>query len=258
MAEIRTGLGRPIVGALIAIAITATMDATGHFAFSALPLAPLMAIFWFLDRLSRCEMGFTWGRLPQYALALLYPIVVMGLITIIAAATGALDLSHTDWGKALLNLALVAVSTMLLATITEEGFFRGWLWGSLARGGLSQTAILCCTSLAFMLWHVGAITMPTGFEVPMAQVPVFLLNAAMLGAVWGLMRLLSGSILVASVCHGLWNGLAYVLFGFGTRVGVLGIRDTAFYGPEVGLLGMALNAVCLVGLLIWWRSRAPD
>lgn len=70
---------------------------------------------------------------------------------------------------------------------------------------------------------------------------MFLVNAAVLGANWGLLRSLSGSVVVASVSHGLWNGMAYALFGFGTHVGALGIQDTSLYGPEVGVLGLGLN-----------------
>ena len=57
-----------------------------------------------------------------------------------------------------------------------------------------------------------------------------------MGAAWGLLRWISGSVIVASLSHGAWNGLVYALFGFGTRVGALGVQDTALFGPEVGVL----------------------
>src|SRR4029077_14847966 len=41
----------------------------------------------------------------------------------------------------------------------------------------------------------------------------------------------------------LWNGIAYVFFGFGTKTSALGIRDTAIFGPEIGILGLISNAV---------------
>jgi len=49
-------------------------------------------------------------------------------------------------------------------------------------------------------------------------------NATLIGLSWGLMRLISGSIIVTSVSHGVWNGMAYVLFGFGEKTGALGNR----------------------------------
>jgi hypothetical protein len=72
---------RPILGVLAAIAITTTMDATGLSAFSALPLFPLLGLFWYLQRLSRVEVGFAWGQWRHYGLAALYPVCVMGVIT---------------------------------------------------------------------------------------------------------------------------------------------------------------------------------
>jgi hypothetical protein len=50
--------------------------------------------------------------------------------------------------------------------------------------------------------------------------------------------------------------MAYVFFGFGTRAGALGIQNTALYGPEVGVLGLALNLVFVAILWRWWRSHA--
>ena len=68
------------------------------------------------------------------------------------------------------------------------------------------------------------------------------------------MRSISRSILVSSVSHGVWNALAYVLFGFGTKVGALGVEQTALYGPEVGALGLAMNVILVAAACRWWRS----
>jgi membrane protease YdiL (CAAX protease family) len=249
---------RPILGVLVAIAITTTMDATGLSAFSALPLFPLMGILWYLDRLARPSMGFVWGRWSHYGLAGLYPVVVLGVVALVSAAAGAVDLSQTNWEKVRLNLALVAVSTILVAMITEEGFFRGWLWASLERAGQKPGWVLLWSSIAFSLWHLSAVALKTGFDLPAAQIPVFMVNAAVMGAVWGLLRRISGSVVVASLSHGLWNGGAYVFFGFGTRVGALGIKDTATFGPEVGVLGLAANVAFAIALWWWWRAGAGD
>jgi len=77
-----------------------------------------------------------------------------------------------------------------------------------------------------------------------------------MGAAWGLLRWISGSVIVASLSHGAWNGLVYALFGFGTRVGALGVENTALFGPEVGVLGLALNAVFVAALWWWWVRGA--
>ncbi len=251
-------LALPILGVCLAIAITTTMDATGLLAFSALPLFPLLVLFWFWEHFSRSDIGFVWGTRRAYLLAVLYPLVVIGTLVLVVAISGAIDTAHTDWRKAGLNLVLVSVSTVLVAIITEEGFFRGWLWASLRHAGVKPLWILIASSLVFSLWHLSAVVFDTGYNPSAAQVPVFMINAAVIGAIWGLMRWISGSVIVSSVSHGLWNGMAYVLFGFGKKVGALGVANTAVFGPEIGVLGLAFNVVFLAALFLWWRRRAQD
>jgi membrane protease YdiL (CAAX protease family) len=229
------------------------MDASGLSAFSALPLCPLMFLLWYLEKHSRQAMGFVWGRPRDYGLALLYPVLVLSAIAIISAAAGALDLSKIHWVDTWRNVALFAVSTVLVALTTEEGFFRGWLIASLQRAGIERNASLLWSSLAFALWHLSAVTLNTGFDLPRGQIPLFMVNAAVLGLIWALLRTISGSIVVSSVSHGLWNGGAYVFFGYGTKVGALGITDTTIYGPEVGFLGLGLNL--LFAAMLWRYAR---
>ena len=185
------------------------------------------------------------------------PIVVIGVITLIAWVAGTLRPAEANWAKAGANVALISVSTILVAILTEEGFFRGWLWASLARGNPSQARVLIATSVAFALWHIPAVTFETklGYELPPAQVPLYICNAALMGASWGLLRGISGSILVSSVSHGIWNGLTYVLYGFGSKVGALGVQNTPVFGPEVGWLGLTLNLLYVAVLWRWWRGR---
>ncbi len=246
----------PILGVLLAIVVTTTMDATGLSNFSALPLLPLMLLFWYVERLSRSSVGFTWGRWRHYWLAALYPVVVLSAIALVSAATGAVDLSHTNWKKAAINFALVSISTFLVVIVTEEGFFRGWLWASLQRAGKPETSVLIWSSIAFSAWHFSAVTLHTGFDLPQWQIPLFMVNAAVLGLIWGLLRWISGSVIVPSLSHSLWNGMDYVFFGFGTRVGALGIAKTAIYGPEVGVLGLALNITFAAALWRWSSRKA--
>lgn len=244
----------PMLGVAAAIAITSWMDASGLTVFSALPLLPLALILIRLDRLDRRQIGLVRGDGPSYGLAIAHPLVVMAPITLAAALFGAIDPSETEWGKALANVAIGAAGTVLVGLLTEEGFFRGWLWGSLRARGAGHGAVLVATSLAFAAWHISPVVLETEFAMPNHQVPVYLANAAIIGAVWGMLRMISGSILVASVCHGLWNGLAYGLFGFGETTGALGIAATGIFSPENGLLGLALN-LALAGWLWITRGR---
>jgi membrane protease YdiL (CAAX protease family) len=284
----------PAFGVFLATAITSTMDALGPVvsAFSALPLGPLTALFWYWERLSWVQIGFVMGRARHYGLALLHPALVLGCITLTAWIAGAVNLEQTDWDKAAKNLEAfllpvvivlgfaaltnvvaaalritkdgwpkralrvlhVILAALLVMVLFEENFFRGWLWASLKRAGQGTRGVLIWTSLAFALWHWSAVLLDTGFNPPLTQVPVLMVNAALLGAIWGMMRLMSGSVVVASVAHSVWNACDYTFFAFGKKVGALGIHDSAFYGPEIGILGLVFNLAFAVGL--WQLCKA--
>lgn len=250
----RNGLIPTIAGVTAAVAITTSMDATGYSMFSALPLLPLTLVFWAWQRLSRAEIGLQWGHVAGYGLALLYPALVLGASVIIVFVLGLVDTSAVDWGKIGFRVLMEGTMGSLAVLLTEEGFFRGWLWGSLERSGRKTFRALAWSTAAFTLWHVSAVTLETGFDLPLSQVPVFLVNVTLLGAIWGMLRLRSGSAIVPSVSHAVWNALAYSLFGFGEKVGALGVERTDLYGPEVGLLGIVLNL--LFASWLWMRVRA--
>src|SRR5262245_11193382 len=129
------GMRWPLFGVLAAVGITTVMDAIGLSAFSALPLLPLFLVFWYCQRLTRTSVGFVWGRWRHYALAILYPVIVIGALAGVAFGAGVVDVANTRWEKAWLNCALLTFATFLTAIVTEEGFFRGWLWGSLRHAG---------------------------------------------------------------------------------------------------------------------------
>lgn len=248
----------PLIGALVAIAITSTMDLTGLTMFSALPLFPLMFLFWWLQRLTRPEIGFAWGRPWHYGLAILYPLTVLGAAVLIAQGTGATAVSEIDWQKLGKNLLLMSLVGPAVLVLTEEGFFRGWLWGSLERAGKSPTTTLVWSSIAFAAWHWSWAILDSGLDLSVAQVPIYLTNAALMGVVWGLLRWISGSILVASVSHAVWNAIAYSLFGAGPIAGVLGIENKFIFGAEVGLLGLILNLAFTVVLWKWWNRHLAE
>src|ERR1700680_4031245 len=102
----KRGCQLTLLGVLLAVAITAAMDATGYSVFSALPLLPLLAVLWRVEGLSRRSVGLIWGRGSDYLRALAHPVLVIGLLVGIGVLMQAVDLSTTNWRKALLNCAL--------------------------------------------------------------------------------------------------------------------------------------------------------
>jgi membrane protease YdiL (CAAX protease family) len=245
-----------IAGIAAAIAVTTILDATGHSLFSALPLFPLALLLWYAQSFSRQEVGLVAGPARAYGLAVAYPAVVLAAIGAVALGVGAVDTAGTDWNKTLLNVSLMSTTGILMGLITEEGFFRGWLWASLRRAGQSELQVLLWTSVAFTAWHISAITLDTGFSVPAREIPIYLVNATLLGLNWGMLRALSGSIVVSSVCHAVWNGIDYPLYGFGEKPGALGIEQTHIFGPEVGWVGIVFNLLVAMLFFALLRRRS--
>ncbi len=255
--DVRYSLRWPIIGTLVAIAATTSADAVGASAYVANSLLlPLFLLFWYLQRLSRAEVGLTWGRGRDYALAVCYPAVVLTLAGLIAWLSGAVHFAASDLAAAAPHLVFLTLITILGAIVTEDGFFRGWLWASLQRAGVRERGLLVWTSLAFAVWHLPMVLLSSDFHLPIAQVPFLIANAGVIGLNWALMRQRSGSIVVASVSHGIWNGLVYTLFSSGATIGVLGIHNTGVFGPETSLVGLALNlAFAAILWLVLNRAR---
>ncbi|HEV2458931.1 MAG TPA: CPBP family intramembrane glutamic endopeptidase, partial [Ktedonobacterales bacterium] len=128
------------------------------------------------------------------------------MVGLIAGLSGAVKLAAIDWVGTVFSLqnglVIYIVTNGLGALVTEEGFFRGWLWASLQRAGVTQRGVLVWTSVAFAAWHISTALLPTAFRPPLAQVPIYILNAGVIGFIWALMRQRSGSIVVTSVSHG--------------------------------------------------------
>ena len=249
-----------VVGAGLAIAITATMDAHGLTMFSALPLLPLAGALWYFQRFSRKQMGLAIGTPSGYAVALAFPVVVLSLDCAIAFVNGSTHASVLTQ-TAMVHALIGAVAGIIAVLLTEEGFFRGWLWAALGRAGLSNSATLAASATLFALWHVSYATTAQGYILPPGQVAIFITNAFVMGVIWGVMRSISGSIIVSSVSHSAWNAFTYLLFGEGPKIGLLGISQTALYGAEVGVIGLALNAAFAVTVLcvarhIIWGTRS--
>ncbi|MEM7084717.1 MAG: CPBP family intramembrane glutamic endopeptidase [Bacteroidota bacterium] len=240
----------PIIAFLLAVAISITMDFTGYTFLSAYPLLAITLIFWFIQRQTKKEMGLVFGRLKFYILALLYPLIVLSATALIAYLAGDLSIGEFDESAVTLNLIVGVTLGPLVVLLTEEGFFRGWLWGAFRKAGFSAEKALWVTSILFVIWHISAVTAESSYKLPFSQIPIYLINGLFIGLIWGTLRWASGSIIVASVCHAVWNTLAYMLFGFGENVGLLGVTNTALFGPEVGYLGILLN-----GLFFLWLWR---
>ncbi len=244
----------PLAAGIAAIVVSPLLElATGQGALYTFWLTAMMIGLWAAQRLTRREVGVTVGDAKSYAIAVAYPVVIIGCVALGAWAAGLIDLSAYSAMTTFRRLTLNFLVTFVFALITEEGFFRGALWGSCLRAGFSPAWTLLWTSLAFGLWHLAVPIIEPDFAQPMAKVPQYVLGATVFGIAMGLLRLRSGSIVVPSFCHALWNATAYTLFGTGEKVGQLGIADTSIWDPERGYAGLVL--AILAAALWWWRVR---
>ncbi|MDX1579238.1 MAG: CPBP family glutamic-type intramembrane protease, partial [Gemmatimonadota bacterium] len=182
-------------------------------------------------------------------------LLVVGAAVWLATLVSVTRPSDVGLGRLALEVALIAVASVLGTLVAEDGFFRGTLWGALERAGRPDDAILLWTSTANALWFAPLLLLEPALGGSPEAASVHLLNIWLLAMSWGVLRLVSGSVLVAAWAHGLWNGLAYALFGFGPSSGALALVDPLRFDPERGWAGVAFNAAAFLVLWRWWQRR---
>jgi len=241
----------PLIASLSAIVISPLLViTTAQGAFYNLWLAVMMIALWVAQRLTKREIGIATGDPESYFIALAYAVGIIGCVALGAWITHLIDLNDYSPATVFRRLSLNFLVTFLLALITEEGFFRGALWGSCVRAGFSPAKTVIWTSVAFGLWHLAVPIIDPAFAQPLSKVPQYVIGSTCFGVAMGLLRLRSGSIIVPSFCHALWNSSVYTFFGAGAKIGQLGISDSSVWDPERGYAGLALAV--LVAVVLWW------
>lgn len=243
---------------VIAILSVTILDLLGATQFSALSLVPLFGAGWALKRYSKKEIGLFKGKAKDYALAIGYPFVVLAIILSGLWLTGNLhyDVKSGPW-KVLAALTINATVSVILVFLTEEGFFRGFLWRILEERGFSPDNTLFATTVVFAVWHIPVALIEFGDTATIATTLIFMANVVLLSLNWGLLRQRSNSVVVAAVSHSVWNTLVYFLFGFGEEItGALDLSTTSFFSPERGLLGVILNLTIFA--IYFRKSYIPE
>jgi membrane protease YdiL (CAAX protease family) len=229
--------------------------ATAQGAFYNLWLAVMMIALWAAQRLTKREVGIALGDPKSYCIGLAYAVGMIVLVVLGAWVAQLIDLKDFSATTVVRRLSLNYVVTFILAMITEEGFFRGALWGSCVRAGFSPAKTLVWTSLAFGLWHFAVPIIDPDFAQPLSKVPQYVMGSTAFGVAMGVLRLRSGSIVVPSAGHALWNALVYTFFGAGEKIGQLGISDPSIWDPERGYAGLVL---AVLGAILLWYWVKPS
>lgn len=226
---------------LIAIAGITIMDLVGLSPFSALPLTLLLIIGWRQHKFTKEDIGVNWGKQKDYLFAIGYPVIVMSVTLLVIWIFGDLKFAEPEFKY--FEIFIVSAVGIFGAFITEEGFFRGLLWRFSINEGQSVWRTLLLTTAAFSIWHIPVAVLEMGENFPAFGIIIYMFNVVLLGLNWGLVRVDSGSSIVAAVSHSVWNAIAYELFGFGDLISGIVVSSNKFiFSPENGILGILLNS----------------
>lgn len=256
MKQEKSNLRLAFMGMVLALVLSPlVVILTGTPDLYALVLFPLLLMLWFVKRLSLREMGVRVGKGYGYILAVVYPAAVMAFTGFIAWVLGGIGAESIPVDRVARTIAVLFAVTFVVALLTEEGVFRGWLWGMFTRTGMRSWQTLLWTSAAFAVWHVAVPFLTPGHGMPLSGVLVYTGNIMLIGIVFGYTRIVSGSLVVPALSHALWNALTYTLYGYGTETGVMGLTSYSLYDPERGILGLALNLAVVLVLRPWRVGR---
>ena len=163
----------------------------------------------------RVRSGLLWG-----AAAFVVVLVVVVAGALLPATSGFLDDARAD--IPLWRLAVdVVVGIGLLTVVPEELLFRGVLQGATTRRWGAARGVVVA-SVLFGLWHVLPTLSTAGGNAEFAKADATLLGRLLLvagavvstsvaGAVFGWLRLRSGSLLAPMIAHLSTNGVALVV-----------------------------------------------
>lgn len=237
---------------LVMICSTLAPILLGNEQLQALVIFPIIIVLAYWTKINGKELGLKFGSSKDYVWAIMYPLSICLMIIIIALVTG--NIGQINYPVEMTGkIAYLFFLTFILAFTTEEGFFRGWLFGVLERDRIDPKLILLLTALAFASWHLPLFFLNPSFTWGM--LPIYITGGIIAGLIFGLLRYISGSIIVSSFSHALWNTTVYSLFGFGSTIGILGIKATNIFSPESGLLGLAFGLVFMAILWFWTSKR---
>ncbi len=142
-------------------------------------------IGWGLFRPTWRQMGIRGGQMRHYAIATAYVIAVIASCTLIAILSGDVASEPVDVRATAKTFSLILTTTFVVVFLTEEGFFRGVLWGGCETRKLESKWTFGLTAFAFASWHIYLPFVEPEFAMAAWQVPIYLSNALLLSLCWG-------------------------------------------------------------------------
>lgn len=199
-----------------------------------------------------------------YLFALIIPVVVMGLLSVVGAGLGVLDLSALGgqaWSAVLGLIGLGFVGAMV-KNIFEEFAWRGYLTPRFEAIGLHPFMNSLLTGFIWALWHLpyylyfldrATLDAHTSLSIP-AFMGLALLTLPFHALAYGELRLLTGSVWPLWLMHNVENAIALPLVseGFLKAEGLL--AEIVFSPSSAGILhALVMGAI---GLWLYRRRMA--
>jgi uncharacterized protein len=129
--------------------------------------------------------------------------VLIGLIILLSLLGQVLNVEHdtgftVDAYKTTTWPALLWISAVVLAPLFEESFFRGFVFVGLKQTRIGSVGTIALTSLAWALLHI--------------QYDIYgMVTILVLGIVFGIVRLKTGSLWSTIFLHSMWNAFGMVI-----------------------------------------------
>lgn len=230
-----------------------------------LPMGIIALLFQkFIHKEKIKNLGFRKCKLSEMGKGFVFPVIIIFLVFFICYIFGFIKIKPLSQvvikegkiGISLWSLILIiafnAFITFIIAFITEELAFRGYMISRLRRFGYLKPLIF--SSLLFGIWHLPPAIILLDYGILRSAIYVF--NISLLGILFGSLFLESKSLIPPSIFHGVWNALDYGLFGLGEAQGIFTGDSKMIFDPEEGIISSAV--LILFSIIILWRIRTKN
>jgi membrane protease YdiL (CAAX protease family) len=219
----------------------------------------------FVHREKIADLGYKACSFRELGTAVVLPALIIFLILLVdwmlgfVSAMDSIPLRNSfsrtpeivDGWSLLLIVVVNALITFIACLATEEVAFRGYILTKLRKLGDSRALLL--SSLLFGIWHypVSLILWDAG----VLRSTLYVFNISLVGVLFGYQFLRSNSLLTCSLSHGVWNALAYTLFGLSNTKGLFSGDSKAIYDPEEGMVGTVVLLIFVSFVLLKQRKN---
>lgn len=201
---------------------------------------------------SRLPIGLTRSGRQAWGLALLLPLPILAVSYGLAWASGMAAFAspiESGWIPDLLINLVINFLIITLFVVSEEVGFRGYLLPRLQ--GLGDKRAILLSSFLHGVWHLPLILLTPFYLAEgnrLLTIPLFLLLLTAAGAIYGTLRLVTGSLWPGVVLHSAFN----VFLGLFTTLTVMRSPFAIYMIGESGVLTLVLTAVVAFWLMQRW------